>query len=167
MEYTIVGKITNTHGVRGEVKVYPLTNDLKRFDQIKSLYIGDGKIKVQLDSVKYHKNLAILRFKEFDDINQILIYKNEYIYVDEVEKIILPEDHFFIYDLLECKVFNKDDDLIGIVTDVLQNHSNDIYVVKNMENNKEYLIPAIKEFVSEVNITEKRIIITPIEGMIQ
>lgn len=167
MEYTIVGKITNTHGVRGEVKVYPLTNDLKRFDQIKSLYIGDGKIKVQLDSVKYHKNLAILRFKEFDNINQILIYKNEYIYVDEVEKIILPEDHFFIYDLLGCKVFNEDDNLIGIVTDVLQNHSNDIYVVKNMENNKEYLIPAIKEFVSEVNVSEKRIIITPIEGMIE
>lgn len=167
MDYTIVGKITNTHGIKGEVKVFPLTDDIQRFDYLKTAYIGEGKIKVQLAGVRYHKNLAIIRFKEYNDINQILKFKDDFIYVDDEEKVILPEDRFFIHDLLECQVFDTKSNLIGVLTDVIQGPSNDVYVVRDMEKQKDYLIPVVKQFIVEVNIIDKKIIIDPIEGMIE
>ena len=167
MEYTIVGKIISSHGIKGEVKIYPLTDNLNRFDYLKTAYIGDKKIKVELEKAKYHKNLAILKFKEFNDINQILSFKDSFIYVDETEKVVLPKDHFFIYDLVGSKVFNTNSQLIGILSDIVQGPSNDIYVVKDMEEEKEYLIPAVKQFIINIDIDNKEIIIDPIEGMIE
>ena len=165
--YTIVGKITNTHGIKGELKIFPLTDDMERFDYLKKAYIGEGKIKVNLDRVRYHKNLAIIKFKEYDDINEVEKFKDNYIYVDDEEKVILPENHFFIYDLIDSQVFDMESKLIGSLIDVLKGPSNDVYVVKDMEKNKEYLIPAVKEFIFEVNLRDKKIVINPIEGMIE
>lgn len=167
MEYTIVGKIISSHGIKGEVKIYPLTDNLNRFDYLKTAYIGDKKIKVKLEKVKYHKNLAILKFKEFNDINEIIPFKDNFIYVDEAEKVVLPENHFFIYDLVGSKVFDTKLKLIGILSDVIQGPSNDIYVIKDMEKDKEYLIPAVKQFIVDVDIDNKKIVIDPIEGMIE
>lgn len=167
MDYTKVGKIISSHGIKGEVKVYPLTDDLNRFDYLKTAYIGEDKIQVEVERVKYHKNLAILKFKEYSDINQILSFKDYYIYVDEKGRVVLPENHFFIYDLVDCKVFDTNSELIGTLVDVLQGPSNDVYIIKDPEKNKEYLVPAVKEFIVDINILEKRIIIDPIEGMIE
>lgn len=167
MEYIIVGKIINSHGIKGEVKVYPLTDNLDRFNDLKNAYIGEEKIKLQLEKVKYHKNLAIIKFKEYSDINEILKFKDEFIYVDDEEKVILPKDHFFIHDLLKSQVFDTESKLIGTLVDILQGPSNDVYVIKNIEENKEYLIPAVKHFVIDVNIIDKKIVINPIEGMIE
>lgn len=167
MEYTIVGKIINTHGIRGEVKVFPLTNDIQRFDFLNYAYIGEKKIKVYVETIKHHKNLAILKFKEYSNINEIEKFKDEFIYVDEEEKVQLPEDHFFIYELIDSQVFDKEMNLIGTLTDIIQSSSNDVYVVKDKENNKEYLIPAVKQFVLKVDIENKEIVIDPIEGMIE
>ncbi|WP_353093882.1 ribosome maturation factor RimM [Tissierella praeacuta] len=167
MDYTIIGKIISTHGIKGEVKVYPMTDNLHRFDDLKTAYIGDKKIKVELERVKYHKNLAILKFKEFNDINEIIPFKDILIYVDEEGKVVLPENHFFIYDLLNSQVFDTKSNLIGTIVDVLQGPSNDIYVIKDIEKDKEYLIPAVKQFIIDVNPLDKRIVIDPIEGMIE
>lgn len=167
MEYTIVGKIINSHGIKGEVKVYPLTDDIQRFEYLKEAYIGDNKVVVNVDGVKYHKGSIILKFKEYDDINQILKYKDSFIFVSDEDRIILPENHYFIYDLIGCKVVDTDGNAIGNLKDVLQGHSNDVYVIEDEDNFKEYLIPAVKEFVKQVNIDEKLIAIDPIEGMIE
>lgn len=167
MEYTIIGKIINTHGIKGEVKVFPLTDNIDRFDYLKVAYIGEKKIKVEIEKVKYHKNLAILKFKEYNDINEILFLKDSFIYVDEEGKVVLPDNHFFIYDLLESQVFDLESNLIGNIVDVIQGASNDVYVVRNFENNKDYLIPAVKQFIKDVNIIDKKIVISPIEGMIE
>lgn len=167
MDYTIIGKIISTHGIKGEVKVYPLTDNLDRFDYLKTAYIGDKKIKVELERVKYHKNLAILKFREFNDINEIISFKDSFIYVDEVGKVVLPEDHFFIYDLLDSQVFDTKANLIGTIIDVLQGPSNDVYVIKGIDNHKEYLIPAVKQFIIDVNTLDKKVVIDPIEGMIE
>ncbi len=167
MDYIIVGKITNTHGIRGEVKVYPLTDDIKRFDILENAYIGDEKIQVQIDGVKYHKNLVILKFKEYSDINEIKDFKDCFIYVDEQGKIKLPKDHFFIHEILDSEIFDIDMNLIGILIDVIQGPGNDVYLVKDSENGKEYLIPAVKEFVKKIDIEEKKIYIDPIEGMLE
>lgn len=167
MDYTIIGKIISAHGIKGEVKVYPITDNLNRFNYLKTAYIGEKKIKVELERVKYHKNLAILKFKEINDINEIISFKDNFIYVDEEGKIILPKNHFFIHDLLDSQVFDTKSNLIGTIVDVLQGASNDIYVVKDIEKNKEYLIPAVKKFIIDVNTIDKKIIIDPIEGMIE
>lgn len=167
MDYIKVGKIITSHGIKGEVKVFPLTDDIKRFSQLKTAYIGEKKLKVQLEGAKYYKNLAILKFKEFNDINEILAFKDCDLYVDEEGKVKLPKDHYFIYDLLGCKVYDTEAKLIGELIDVLQGSSNDVYVVKNIETNKENLIPVVKRFIVDVNIQEKRITIDPIEGMIE
>lgn len=167
MDYTIIGKIINTHGLRGEVKVYPLTDDAKRFDLLENAYLGDEKIQVQVEGVKYQKNLVILKFKEYSHINEIEALKDYYIYVDEAGRIALPKDHFFIYEILNSQVFNIDMNLIGTLIDVIQGSGNDVYVVKDSKNGKEYLIPAVKQFVKKVDIEEKKIYIDPIEGMIE
>ena len=159
MEYTIVGKIINTHGIKGEMKIYPLTDDIERFSDFKKVYIGDSKIEVNLKSVRYHKDFPIVRFNGIDDINQILHYIDQYIYIDDKDRIILPEDSYFIYDLIGCEVFDIDKKKIGYIDDVLQNLSNDVYVVKDKSKNKEYLIPAVNEFIKDVDIDNKRILI--------
>lgn len=165
--YTIVGKITNTHGIKGELKIFPLTDNIERFDDLKNAYIGENKINVSLERVRYHKNLAIIKLNEYNDINEVLKFKDEYIYVDDEEKVTLPKDHFFIYDLVDSQVFDMESNLIGTLVDVLKGPSNDVYVVKNMDKNKEYLIPAVKQFIIKVNILDKKIVINPIEGMIE
>lgn len=167
MEYIGIGKIINTHGIKGEIKVFPLTNNIKRFDFLNYAYIGEEKTLVYLENVKYHKNFAILKFKEYNTINDVEKYKNDFIYVDEKEKIILSEDHFFIYELINSQVFDIEKNLIGLLTDVIQGSRNDIFVIKDHKKEKEYLIPGVKEFVTKVDIKNKEIIIDPIEGMIE
>lgn len=165
MEYIIIGKIINTHGIRGELKVSPLTNDITRFDEIKKAYIGEKKIEVNSKSVKYHKGCAIIRFEEYDNINQVLQYKEEFLYVEGEDVVTLPEDHYFIYDLIDCKVEDMEGNYIGLLVDVIETLKNDVYIVKG-EDKKEHLIPAVKEFVKSVDTENKRIIVDPIEGMI-
>lgn len=167
MEYTIIGKLINSHGIKGEVKIFPLTDNVERFNNLKSAYLGENKIPVNVEGVKYHKGIAILKFKEYNDINDILKYKDSYIFVDDENRVVLPENHFFISDLLNCRVNDTSGNYIGIIKDVIQGYSNDVYVIMDESNNKEYLIPVVKEFVKDVNINDKLIIIDPIEGMIE
>lgn len=166
MDYTAIGKIINTHGINGEVKIYPYTDDIERFSILKQAYIGDTKIKVNLSTVKYHKGLPLVKFKEYNNINDVLKFKEQIIYVDDENRVVLPKNHFFIYDLIDCQVYDMDNNYIGKLVEVMQGASNDIYVVKD-DNHKEYLIPAVKEFIEEVNIDKKTVIINPIEGMIE
>lgn len=167
MDYIQIGKIINTHGIKGQVKAYPLTDDIKRFSSLKTVYLGDSKIKVRVEEVKYHKNMVILKFEEFNNINEILSYKDDFIYIDEKDKIDLPEGCFFIFDIIDCLVFDIKGKKIGVVTQVIQSASNDVYVVEDARNNKEYMIPAVKEFIVHVDIHNKKIVIDPIEGMIE
>lgn len=165
MEYIIIGKIINTHGIRGELKISPLTSDIGRFDELKKAYIGEKKIEVHLKSVKYHKGCAIIKFEEYDNINQVLQYKNEFLYVEGEDVVILPEGHYFIHDLIECKVEDMDGNYIGVLVDVIETLRDDVYVVKSKDE-KEHLIPAVKEFIKSVDTESKIIIVDPIEGMI-
>lgn len=167
MDYTKVGKIISTHGIKGEVKIFPLTDNLDRFDFLKITYIGENKLKVHVESVKYQKNLAIIKFKEYNDINEVLTFKDCFLYVDEMGRVTLPENHFFIYDLVNCQVYDTSSNLIGTLVDVLQGPGNDVYIIKDNEKNKEYLIPAVKQFVISVDIPNKKIIVDPIEGMVE
>lgn len=166
MDYTAIGMIINTHGINGEVKIYPYTDNERRFDILKEAYIGDSKLKVSISNVKYHKGLPLVKFKEFNNINEVLKFKEQIIYVDDENRVTLPKNYYFIYDLIGCQVYDMNNNYIGKIVQVLQNASNDIYIIKD-DNLNEYLIPAVKEFVKEVNIDTKTILIDPIEGMIE
>ncbi|HZH93240.1 MAG TPA: ribosome maturation factor RimM [Tissierellaceae bacterium] len=166
MEYTVIGKLTGTHGIKGDLKVFPLTDSTERFFELEKAYVGENKIKVHVSGVKLHKGMVLLRFKGLEDINKVLDFKDEYLYVDEEDKVRLPENHYFISDLVGCRVYDKSETFIGELTDVIQNSANDVYVVTS-DTGKEYLIPAVEAFIASVDVVEKIIIVDPIEGMIE
>lgn len=165
MQYTAIGKIINTHGIKGELKIYPLTDDTARFDSLSEAYIGEDKFKVNVVGVKYNKDMPILRFSEFNNINEVLKFKEAYLYVDHENLVDLPENRYFIFDLIDCKVENMQGAYIGIVKDVIENPTNDVYVIHNKD--REFMVPAVKEFVKDIDIENKLIRIDPIEGMIE
>lgn len=167
MDYIQVGKIINTQGIKGEIKVYPLTDNIYRFDELKKVYIGEGKTLMYIENVWYKKEFIILKLEGYDNINEVLKFKNEYLYIDERDKVKLPRNSYFIFDIVGCNVLDSSKNSIGVVTEVIKNIGNDIYIVKNECNNKEYLIPAVKRFIKKIDIENKKIIIEPIKGLIE
>jgi len=167
MDYIQVGKIINTQGIKGEVKIYPLTDDISRFDELEKVYIGEEKVLVYIEKNWSKKEFVILKFVGYDDINEVLKFKNEYLYIEEKDKIKLEEDSYFIFDIVGCNVLDIKGNRIGIVTQVITNTGNDIYIIKSEDNSKNYLVPAVKQFIKKVDIENKEIIIEPIEGLIE
>lgn len=140
-----VGVITQTHGIRGEVKVFPTTDNVNRFKKLKSVEVDTGKEKIELhiSSVKYFKQFVILKFQEYDDINQVEFLKNAKLMVDRDHAVKLSKDEYYIADLIGLKVISDTDEELGVISDVLQTGANDVYVVRNKD--EELLVPAIKE----------------------
>lgn len=163
--YTLVGKIINSHGVNGSVKIYPYTDDVKRFSNLNYLFLGEEKLKLKIEKVFYQKNLVIVKFSEFGNINEILKFKEEFIYIKNEDRIELPENSYFISDLIGCLVVDTLNNELGVLTDVLTYSVHDIYVVKDLEGNNFY-VPVVKEFVKNVDVTNRQITIDPIEGML-
>ena len=165
MEYIQVGKIVNTHGIRGDVKVLPLTDDVKRFEDLKHVFVGENKLKLDIVKVGYVKGNVLLKFRQYDNINDVEKFKNSMVFIDEKDKIELPEYSYFLNDILGLEVYLEDETHIGTIKDILQPGANDVYVVKKGSN--EYLIPAIKSVVKKVDIAENKMIIDPLEGMLE
>ncbi|EOD00958.1 ribosome maturation factor RimM [Caldisalinibacter kiritimatiensis] len=164
-EYIQVGKIINTHGIKGEVKVLPLTDDMTRFEDLNSVFIGDNNTEVEIEKVWYKKKFVILKFRDYDNINDVLSFKNKFVLIHESEAVELPEDTYFIFQIVGLEVYNVEGVKIGKIKEVLQPGANDVYVVK--DGSKEYLLPAIKEVVKEIDLEQKKMIIDPLEGMIE
>lgn len=167
MEYLEIGQIVNTQGLKGEVKINPFTDDIKRFSKLKKIYveIDNVKQKLEIEKVRYVKNVVVVKFIGLNTIENVQIFKGKYVFIDETDKLQLPEDTYYITDLIGAKVIdNSTNNEIGIITDVFSTGSNDVYIVKSYD--KEILIPAIKEVVINVDIKSKRITINMIEGLI-
>ena len=168
MEYLEIGQIVNTQGLKGEVRIYPYTDDVKRFDELKKIYveIDNAKIKLDIKSVRYYKNLVIAKFNNIDTIEDAMKYKGKYIFIDEEDKLDLPEDTYYIADLIDCMVINNDTQgQVGKVVDVFSTKANDVYVVKT-EEGREILIPAIKKIIVSIDIKSKKIIVNNLEELI-
>ena len=166
-EYLRVGVISNTHGVRGEVKVYPTTDDIKRFDYLEEAVIDTGKeyIDVNVTSVKYFKNMVILKFEQFNNMDQVIPYKGMDLLVTRENAIPLEEGEHFIVDLVGCKVVTDDGEDFGELVDVLQTGANGVYVVKTNDG-KEVLLPVIDECVLEKDVKNKVIKIHIMKGLL-
>ena len=164
MNYLEIGQIVNTQGLKGEVRIYPFTNDMKRFDDLKKIYvdIDNNKIKLFIENIRYYKNLVIAKFKNIDDINLVEQYKGKYVFIDEEDKLDLPENTYYISDILHSKVIYNNE-VLGILVDIYNVQSNDVYVIKN-NNNKQIVIPANENIIQSIDINKKEIIIDNIEG---
>lgn len=148
-----VGAITSTHGVRGEVKVFPMTDDVKRFKKCKELILNTGKEKktLEIENVKFFKQFVILKFKGYDSINEIEAYKGKALYVTRKNAVKLKKDEYFIADLIGLTVLDEEEKPLGILKDVIETGANDVYSVETDEG-KELLFPAIKECILDIDI---------------
>ena len=158
-----VGKIVNTHGLKGEVKCIYLTDDMERFDDFDHVYIEDTEERLDIENVRYMKGMVYLRFRGFDNINLVEKYKNKYIIIDETQMKTLDEDSYYVSDLIGLEVYDLDGSYLGKITYVYQTGANDVY---ELDRNKELLIPAIKEVVKSVDINKGRMTIKKIEGLL-
>lgn len=163
-----VGEIANTHGIRGEVKVYPTTDDVKRFKKLKTCTLDTekGEIELHVESCKFFKQFAILKFKEFNDINEVERYKHCGLYVDREHAVKLQRDEYYIADLIGITVYNEDDTVLGTLKDVIETGANDVYLVK-MEDGRELMIPALKECILDVDIENGRMKVHLLKGLLE
>ncbi|PHU41383.1 MULTISPECIES: ribosome maturation factor RimM [Pseudobutyrivibrio] len=164
-----VGSITQTHGIRGEVKVFPLTDDISRFKNMKNLLLDGGKdgyISLEVENARPQKNLVILKFKGIDNINDIEKYKGQGLYVTKENRVELKDDEYFIADLIGCEVYvdTDSDKKFGTISDVMETGANDVYEI-TLENGKTVLVPAIKECILNVDIEGGRVDIHLLEGL--
>lgn len=161
-----VGQIVNTQGLKGEVRVYPFTDDMYRFDELHSFYLGkDLETVWNVERVRYKGNMVIMKIKNVDTVEMAEKLKNKFMYVSREDSKDLEEGEFFIADMIGIDVLTVDGEHVGTLKDVLQYAANDVYVIKGSEG-KEILIPAVMKFVPTIDIQERKMIIDPIAGML-
>ena len=162
-----VGIITSTHGVRGEGKVYPTTDDPRRFRRLKEVVLDTGKEKMNLEieGVKFFKQFVILKFKGLDNINDIEKYRQKSLYVTRKNAVRLQRDEYFIADLIGLKVQDEDGKELGTVKDVIETGANDVYEVE-MADGKSLLLPAIKQCILNVDVENGTMQVHVLEGLL-
>ena len=159
-----VGVISSTHGIAGEVKVFPTTDDVTRFDYLKDVILDTGREKLNLTvaGVKYFKNMVILKFKGINDVEK---YRGCSLWVTRENAVELDEDEYFVCDMIGLDVITDEGEKLGELTDVIQTGANDVYVVKTKEG-KEVLLPAIAQCVLNVNLEENAMTVHVMDGLL-
>lgn len=162
-----VGAITQTHGIKGEVKVFPMTDDISRFKNMKDLILDTGKEQIKLDvvSVRAQKNLVILKFKGYDDINQVEKYKGCGLFVTKDNRVKCDKDEYFIADLIDVTAVDEEERQLGKITDVITTGANDVYVVED-DYGREILFPAIKECILNVDLKNNIMKVHVMDGLL-
>lgn len=165
--YLRVGVITTSHGIKGEVKVFPTTDDANRFNELKEVLLDTGKelITLEIEGVKYFKQLVILKFKGINNIDEIEKYRGKDLLVTRENAMKLEKDEYFICDLIGLDVVTEDGNKLGILTDIMTSAANDVYVVQT-ENKKEILIPSIEQCILDVNLEDKKITVHLLDGLV-
>ena len=163
-----VGAVTSTHGLAGEVKVFPTTDDPKRFKKLKQVLLETGKdmLPLEVEHVKFFKNMVILKFKGYDRIEDIMGFKGKNLYVTRENAVRLKKDEYFIADLIGMKVYTEDEAYLGELTEVITTGANDVYTV-HMENGKDVLIPAIGQCILNVDVEHETMQVHLLEGLLE
>lgn len=161
-----VGVITSPHGIKGEVKVFPTTDDAKRFKELKKVILDTGKeyIPMEIEHVKFFKNMVILKFKGYDNINEIEKYKSRDLLITRDQAVDLAPDEYFITDLIGFAVVSDQGVELGTLKDVLETGANDVYVVA-MKDGKELMLPAIGDCILNVDLEQRRMEVHVLEGL--
>ncbi|MCL2342039.1 MAG: ribosome maturation factor RimM [Firmicutes bacterium] len=165
-KYLEIGEIVGTHGLRGVMRIKPLTDDITRFDKLKTVYIAEKKelVEFTIEGVQYNKNIVLLKLQGIDTIEVAEEYRNFYIKIDRKDSVKLEKDSYFIIDLIGCDVYDEEENLLGKVDDVFSTKSNDVYVVKDGLG-KQVLLPAIKDVIEDVDIQNKKIVVKLLKGL--
>ena len=162
-----VGVITTTHGVRGEVKVFPTTDDPRRFKRLKEVILDTGReqIVLEIEGVKFFKQFVILKFKGIDSINDVEKYRQKSLFVTRANAVPLRRNEYYIADLIDLKVLDENDQEIGKLKDVMETGANDVYIIE-MTDGQELLLPAIKQCILDVNVEEGYMKVHILDGLL-
>lgn len=162
-----VGVIASTHGVRGEVKVFPTTDDVRRFKKLKEVILDTGKENriLEIEQVKFFKQFAILKFKGIDTLDEVEKYRKKSLYVTRENAVRLNKDEYFIADLIGLKVLDEAGEALGELEDVIETGANDVYQIK-MNDGRQLLLPAICQCVLEVDVEAGFMKIHILEGLL-
>lgn len=160
-----VGVITSTHGLRGEVKVFPTTDDAQRFKKLKEVILDAGgkRCSLEIAGVRFFKQQVIVKFKGIDNINDVENYKGKSLYVTRDKAVRLEKDEYFIGDMLGMEVVSDEGEALGILKSVMETGANDVYVVEGSE--KELLLPAIKQCILDVDIRQRKMTVHLMKGL--
>ena len=162
-KYIEIGKIVNTYGIKGQLKIVPYTDNIKRFEKLKKIYINEKEYLIE--NVKYIKNIVILKLQGINTIEQAEEYRNLYMYIDRKDAIKLPKDTYFIRDLIGIEVYTNDGEKLGIIDDIFKTGSNDVYVVRNSLG-KQILLPAISSVIEKIDLENKKVTVNLLKGLI-
>lgn len=170
--YVKVGKIVNTFGIKGELKIYSYTDFPKeRFVKGKQLALGPEEnpkqLLIEIESAKAYKNMYLLKFKGYDNINEVEKYKNMYLWINKSEQSDLDEGEYYYHQIIGAKVITTDGEELGTISDILSPGANDVWIIKPLNGRKDILIPFIQSVVLDVNINEKKVTINVIEGLLE
>lgn len=161
-----VGIYSNTHGVRGEIKVFPTTDDPRRFKKLKQVILRADRTEMtlQIESVRYQKQFVLLKFKGIDNINDIERYKGAGLWVPRKDAVPLGKNEFFIADLIGMTILDEAGNQLGTLTEVLQTGANDVYVCTNSE--REILLPNIDDCIKTVDVEQGVMTVHLMEGLL-
>ena len=169
MGYFEIGKVAGTHGIKGTLRVFPTTQDPSRFELLKEVIVdlNGNRETFKIAKVSYQKNMVLLTVKEIQDINVAEKYKNATLLIPDEKALPLGEDEYYTRDLYDMEVYTTDDEFLGTITDILTTGANDVYVVKNQNKpeEKELLLPAIKDVIIHVNVSEQKMTVNLLEGL--
>lgn len=161
-----IGSIASTHGVHGEVKVYPTTDDVNRFKKCKEVILErkNDRKTVHIESVKFFKQMVIVKFQEYNTMDEAELLRGGELYVTRENAVPLGKNEYYVADLIGLKVITEEDQELGFIDDVMQTGANDVYIVKTVDD-RELLIPAIKDCVKEISIDRGMMKIHVMEGL--
>jgi 16S rRNA processing protein RimM len=164
----LIGYILKPQGLKGELKVESVTPYLERFNRLDRVYLQlkEKKQTYSIENVRISDRFVYLKFTEINSRDDAELLRNAEVLIEEKDLIQPAQDEYFIHDLIGCQVISENNDVIGVLSDVIQMSSNDVYVLKNGEG-IEILIPATKEIVKRVNVGQKQIIIHVLEGLLE
>ncbi|HIX64551.1 MAG TPA: ribosome maturation factor RimM [Candidatus Mediterraneibacter colneyensis] len=165
-QFLQVGVISSTHGIRGEVKVFPTTDDPSRFKKLKKVLLDTGRERLELNvlSVRFFKQFVIVKFREFDNINDVEQYRGKSLLVPRGNAVKLEKDEYYIADLIDMDVYT-DEGRFGVLKDVMQTGANEVYIIDSDEHG-EVLVPAIRQCILDVDVENNRMKIQLMEGLV-
>lgn len=166
-EYLEVGQIVNTNGLKGLLKINPFTDDITRFERLKTILVDHKKelLEFEIESVRYQKKQVLLKLKGIDTIEEAEKYREDYLKINRNKEEKLPEDTYYIVDLIGLDIYTEGGELLGKLDDIFPTGSNDVYVVKNSEG-KQILLPAISDVIKNIDLEQKKIVVNLIEGLL-
>lgn len=166
-EFITIGKVVTTQGNKGEIKVLPLTDSTDRFKKLNSIFIKNNinQKALNIEKIKIKENMVILKIKDIENIKEAKLLVGSYLEIEREKAVKLPEDTYFVFEIIGLDVYTKNNIYLGKVDNVISTGSNDVYIVK-IEDKEDLFIPAIREIIENIDLGKKSITINMVDGLI-